>query len=72
MLMYDVVNLPAGTAIVTALRDLDNHNNVRCNYCAKVFNILEENLGNIVKCPYCDEELHVNDFTADPIIIEDE
>ena len=72
ILIYDIENLSIGIAIVTALRNLDNNLNVRCSYCSEVFDIHEDKLGNIVKCPHCDEELQLNDFTADPIIIEDE
>jgi len=72
ILMYDIENLPVGTAIVTALRDLDNNLSVRCSYCAKIFDIREDKLGNIVKCPHCEEELQLNNFTTNPIIIEDE
>jgi len=71
-IIYDVENLPVGIAIVTPIRDLDNNLSVRCSYCAKFFDISEDKLGNIVSCHYCDEELQVNDFTTDPIIIEDE
>ena len=59
ILMYDIVNLLAGTTIVTVLRDSDNNLSVRCRYCDKVFDILEDKLGNIVKCPYCDEKLQI-------------
>jgi len=38
----------------------------------KIFDITEKNLGNIIKCPHCDQKLKVNDFTADFIVIEDE
>ena len=70
ILLYDVENLPVGIAIVTALRDLDNNLNVRCSNCGEVFDIGEDKLGNIVKCSHCDEKLRLNDFTANPILIE--
>ena len=70
ILTYSIENLNMGIAIVTAHRDLDNNLCVRCKYCAKVFDISEEDLGNIVKCPYCDERLQINDFTTDSITIE--
>ena len=72
ILIYDIENLPAEISIVTARRDLDNHIIVRCNYCGKMFIILENKLGTIVNCPHCNEELQLNDFIAEPIIIEDE
>ncbi len=72
ILMYDVENLPIGIAIATPFYGLDNHLKIRCNYCAEVFAISEDKLGKIVKCPHCNEELQLNPFTADPIMIEDE
>jgi WD40 repeat protein len=72
ILIYDVKNISFRTAIVTALRDLSNNLSVRCKHCGNVSAILEEKLGNIVKCPHCGEELQVNNFTADTIIVEDE
>jgi WD40 repeat protein len=71
ILIYDIENLTTGIAIVTALRDLNNHLSVRCKYCGQVFDIPEDKSGKTVKCPHCNEELQINDFTADPIIIED-
>ena len=67
ILIYDIENLSTGITIVTAICDLDNHLSVRCSYCGKDFDILEDKLGNIVNCLYCKEELQVNDFTANPI-----
>ncbi|MCL2115052.1 MAG: DUF4062 domain-containing protein [Methanobrevibacter sp.] len=70
ILEYTIENLKLGIAIVTAHRDLDKQISVRCKYCSKVFNIVEDDLGNIVKCSYCNNELKVNDFTHNPIIIK--
>ncbi|MCL2116096.1 MAG: RyR domain-containing protein, partial [Methanobrevibacter sp.] len=71
ILKYTIENLKLGIAIVTAHRDLDKQLSIGCKYCGKFFKIFEEDLGNIVKCSYCDKELKVNDFTHEPIIVEE-
>ncbi|MDR2917464.1 MAG: DUF6483 family protein [Tannerella sp.] len=71
ILIYDIENLPVGIPIVASFRDLDNNLDVRCRYCGKTFNILEDKLGKIVYCSYCNEELQVNDFIVKSIIFDD-
>ena len=60
--VYDIENLDTGLAIVSPYWTIRNDLNIRCSYCTGTFDILNESLGNIIECPYCNEDLKVNNF----------